>query len=184
MTFFARWGRWKLNTRRQHVLRRIPSTMCIFNDCARVCGVVLDTSICHSRPTAARIAPRLYWQQSICSGGKAKCEDGKYAEGREKRFVSRAPLQLPVIFYRPKNGENTCNVRRRGTPTHVLCAAQTIRDGEAFSVRVITHTLRSRGNMACHPSIQFRRTTENNIVVRRTRFRRRAEVPVQVRWLV
>lgn len=97
---------------------------------------------------------------------RPNAKTGNTQKGKKKGLFSRAPLQLPVIFYCPKNGENTCNVRCRGTPTHVLCAAQTIPDGEAFSVWVITHTLRSRRNMVCHRRIKFRRKTENNVVIK------------------
>lgn len=115
------YGRQKPNTRRQHVLRRIPFIMCVFM-IVRMCGVVLDTSICHSPPTAARITLTTIDSNRFVPAARPNAKKGNTQKGKKKGLFSCAPLQLPVIFYRPKNGENTCNVRRLGTLTHVLCS--------------------------------------------------------------
>lgn len=111
-----------------------------FYDCARVCGVVLDTSICHSRPTAARITPRLYWQQSICSGGKAECKDGKYVEGKEKRFVfARAPAAASHFLLSEKRREHVQCSSSRDADTRFVCCANDPRRRGVFRMDYNSH---------------------------------------------
>lgn len=118
---------------------RIPSIMCVFM-IVRVCGIVLDTSICHSHPTAARIAPRHYWQQSICSGGEAKCEDGKYAEGKEKRFVfARAPAAASHFLSSEKRREHVQCPSLRDADTRFVCRANDPRRGGVFRTGYNSH---------------------------------------------